>query len=221
MDVNKLADLIEHQLLPGLRVESTDPYEPVKVYMLPEPWRVAGTGNYAVVVAHPYYPDWVVKIYAPGRSGWYKEKAVYQGLGQHPSFSWCPYASDPYLILKRMKGQTLYDCIKRGIRIPERVILDIDEALEYARSRGLVPQDLHAKNVMMDRGRGKVLDVSDFLEPSTCKMWDDFKLSYYKLYKPFMPRKPLPIPEAILNSVRKIYRKVRKTQGIKGKQLDR
>ncbi|MCY9509902.1 hypothetical protein M5W68_01145 [Paenibacillus larvae] len=51
MDVNKLADLNEHQLLPGLRVESTDPYEPVKVYMLPEPWRVAGTGNYAVVVA--------------------------------------------------------------------------------------------------------------------------------------------------------------------------
>ncbi|AQT85457.1 hypothetical protein ERICIV_00590 [Paenibacillus larvae subsp. larvae] len=147
MDVNKLADLIEHQLLPGLRVESTDPYEPVKVYMLPEPWRVAGTGNYAVVVAHPYYPDWVVKVYAPGRSGWYKEKAVYQRLGQHPSFSWCPYASDPYLILKRMKGQTLYDCIKRGIRIPERVILDIDEALEYARSRGLVPQDLHAKVV--------------------------------------------------------------------------
>ena len=44
------------------------------------------------------------------------------------------------------------------------MILDINKALEYAREQGLTPCDVHGKNVMMEKGRGYVVDVSDFLK---------------------------------------------------------
>lgn len=52
--------------------------------------------------------------------------------------------------------------MKQGILITEQAIRDIDIALDYARSRGLHPHDVHAKNVMVNDGRGLIVDVSDF-----------------------------------------------------------
>ena len=64
--------------------------------------------------------------------------------------------------MKRLKEITLYDAIHKGIKIPKQVILDINEALEYAREQGLTPCDVHGKNVM--KKEGYVVDVSDFLK---------------------------------------------------------
>ena len=47
--------------------------------------------------------------------------------------------------MKRLKEITLYDAIHKGIKIPKQVILDINEALEYAREQGLTPCDVHGK----------------------------------------------------------------------------
>ncbi|MFC9778812.1 MULTISPECIES: serine/threonine-protein kinase [Paenibacillus] len=201
---------IERELLPGLDFESEKPYDPVVVHKLPAPWQLVGAGNYAVVVSHPDMPGLVVKVYAPGREGWEDEVEVYRKLGEHPAYSRCHYAKKPYLILKRMNGRTLYDCIRSGIRIPERVILDIEEACDYARRLGLVPQDLHAKNVMMEDGRGKVLDVSDFLGDTPDTMWEDMKKAYYRLYLPLLSKRPIPMPDTLLNGVRKSYRWLRR-----------
>lgn len=204
--INRLIESI-HQLLPGLQIESVDPHDPVKVHYLPDPWRLLGKGNYAAVVYHPDYPNLVVKIYAPGRPGFEEEVEVYRRLGSHPAFSQCLYALDNFLVLKRLYGVTLYDCIHRGLRIPKKVIQDIDSALDYARGRGLHPHDIHGRNVMMHEGRGLVVDVSDFLHRETCSKWNNLKKAYYWLYRPFISPIKLRIPYLVLDVVRRSYRR--------------
>lgn len=204
--LERLLSLVKEELLPRLELASTDPYDPVEVREVPKPWRILGAGNYAAVLMHPDFPRCAVKVYAPGRPGLEEELRVYESLGRHPAFSECYGSGENFIILKRLEGVTLYDCIRKGIRIPERVVSDIDEALDYARSKGLYPHDIHAKNVMMADGRGLVLDVSDFLKMEYCRMWDDFKKAYRKIYKPLLLRRPFPVPELMLEGVRKSYR---------------
>jgi hypothetical protein len=176
------------------------------VRYLPSPWELLGTGNYAAVVYHPGYPDMVVKIYAPGRPGFEEELEVYLRLGSHPTFSECFYAQEGLLVLKRLYGVTLYDCLHRGLRIPPKVIKDIDSALDYAQTRGLYPHDVHGKNVMIFEGRGLVVDISDFLHQEKCSKWDNLKKAYYCLYLPILYPLRLRVTYSLLDMVRKTYR---------------
>jgi hypothetical protein len=205
-DLSGLLDETYQHLLPKVKVESIHPHDPVIVDNLPQPWRLLGRGNYAAVFVHPDYPDQVVKTYAPGRQGFGEEVEVYNRLGEHPAFSQCYYAKPNFLVLKRLPGTTLYDCIQRGMRIPKRVIDDIDKALEYAQKRGLYPHDIHARNVMMYEGRGYVVDVSDFLHQESCSKWDNFKKAYYWLYRPILCPLKLRVPYFVLDIIRKGYR---------------
>ncbi|MGI8499648.1 MAG: serine/threonine protein kinase [Hassallia sp.] len=205
--INRVIEIIHQDLLPGLQIESVDPHEPVEVRYLPEEWRLLGKGNYAAVVYHPDYPNQVVKIYAPGRPGFEEEGEVYRRLGSHEAFSQCLYARENVLVLKRLYGTTLYDCIHLGLRIPIKVIRDIDRALDYASRCGLHPHDIHGRNVMMHEGRGFVVDVSDFLHEDTCSKWNNLKKAYYWLYRPFLSPIKLRIPYFVLNVVRKSYRR--------------
>lgn len=202
----QLVKSIYQELLPRLQIESVNPRNPIKVSYLPQPWRLLGKGNYAAVVYHPDYPDCVVKIYAPGRPGYQEEVEVYRRLGSHPAFSECLYAEDGFLVLKRLYGTTLYDCMHLGLPIPKKVIRDIDEALDYARSRGLYPHDIHGRNVMMHQGRGLVVDISDFLHQEPCSKWNDLKKAYYWLYLPILSPLRLRVPYFALDMLRKFYR---------------
>jgi hypothetical protein len=204
MDV--LLESIRQILLPGVKIASLDPHNPVVVHYVPPPWQVLGTGNYAAVFYHPDFPDQVVKVYAPGRSGQQEEIQVYRRLGPHPAFSQLLYAGDEFLVLKRLHGITLYDAMHLGIPIPKQVIQDIDEALHYARQRGLFPHDVHGRNVMMQDGRGLVVDVSDFLHQETCSAWKDLKTAYYWLYRPFLSPLRVRVPYFMLDLVRLVYR---------------
>lgn len=201
---------IEQELLPALEVESVDPHNPVVARHVPAPWQLLGGGNYAVVLAHPEYPEAVVKVYAPGRPGLDAEVEVYRRLGAHPAYSECLYAGDRYLVLRRLHGVTLYDCVHRGLPIPERVIRDIDDALAYARTRGLHPHDVHGRNVMMHDGRGLVVDVSDFLKAEDCGKWRDLKKAYFRVYRPVFMRLRLRVPYVVLDGVRAGYRLFRR-----------
>lgn len=206
LHINQLIEIIRTELLPELQIASIDPHDPVVVHHLPPPWQLVGAGNYAAVVCHPNYPEVVVKIYAPSRPGFEEEWEVYRRLGSHPAFSQCFYAENGVLVLKRLYGVTLYDCLSKGLQIPKQVIQDIDAALEYARSRGLYPHDVHGRNVMMYEGRGLVVDISDFLHLETCSKWDHLKRAYYWLYLPLFYPLGLRVPYFLLNIVRKSYR---------------
>lgn len=217
--MDRFLSLVHSELLPQLDIESANPHDPIVVRYVPEPWHVLGAGNYAAVVSHPDFPDRVLKLYAPGRVGWEDEVEVYHRLGRHRAFAECFHANEEhrYLVLRRLYGVTLYDCIKKGIRIPEQVVQDIDDALDYARQRGLHPHDVHGKNVMMDKnGRGVVVDVSDFLKEEPCAMWHDLKKAYYRVYLPYLYENPVPLPDAILNGVRKGYRLLRRGRNLWG-----
>lgn len=208
--VARLAGAVERELLPGLAIESVDPRDPVIVRRVPAPWEVVGAGNYAAVFAHPGDPDHVVKVYAPGRPGIDAEVEVYRRLGAHPAYSRCEHAGDGWLVLRRLRGVTLYDCVSRGIPIPDRVIRDVDDALDYARRRGLHPHDVHGRNVMMHEGRGLVVDVSDFLERERCSKWRDLKRAYSWIYRPLLRPLRLRVPHAVLDLVRAAYRLFRR-----------
>lgn len=204
MDLYKFIELVDKTLLPYLKIVSNNPHDPIKVKCKPNPWNFVGSGNYAAVFCHPDYNEYVVKVYAEGKAGIEEEIEVYKRLGNHPSFSKLYYSNDKYLILKKLNGTTLYQCLKNKIYIPERIIIDIDDALEYAKSVGLFPHDVHAKNVMMMEDKGVVVDVSDFLKREECNVWQDFKKVYYKFYLKFFYI--LPFPEWLLNFIRKTYR---------------
>jgi hypothetical protein len=209
--VKRLLVLVRKELLPELSVESVSQADPVILKRLPHPWKHLGTGNYAVVVQHPDYPRYAVKVYAPDRPGIEEEVEVYRRLGSHPAFSECYAAGENFLILKRLEGRTLYECLEKGIRIPRQVIRDVDQALDYARARGLHPHDVHAKNVMMNQnGRGLVPDVSDFLKQEYCGMWEDFKRAYNRIYVPIAGRWMFPVPSRVMEAIRKGYRMWRK-----------
>lgn len=201
---------VERELLPALRVESVDPRDPVVPRHVPAPWHVLGAGNYAVVLAHPEHPELVVKVYAPGRPGLEAEAEVYARLGRHPAYSACVHAGHRYLVLERLHGVTLYDAVHRGLPIPPRVVHDIDEALDYARARGLHPHDVHGRNVMMHDGRGLVVDVSDFLEREDCAKWRDLRRAYHRVYRPLLMPLRLRVPYAVLDLVRAGYRLFRR-----------
>jgi hypothetical protein len=153
----------------------------------------------------------VVKIYAPGRPGIEEEILVYQQLGEHPAFSKCFYASRNFLVLKRFYGVTLYDCLHQGLKIPKQVILDVDAALDYARSQGLRPHDVHGRNVILEEGRGVVVDISDFLhEGDRSTSWSDLRWGYYWIYRPFLSRLSWCVPYFLLNLIRKFHRWLRR-----------
>ncbi|MFD2875974.1 serine/threonine protein kinase [Paenibacillus rhizoplanae] len=204
--MEKLLEQITGELLGQVSIESVNPLEPVKVGGVPKPWKVLGTGNYAAVFCRQGAEEYAVKIYAPGRPGIEEETEVYRLLGQHPAFSECYYAGADFLVLKRLGGVTFYDSMQRGILITGQAIEDIDNALQYARSRGLRPHDIHAKNVMLRDGRGLIVDVSDFLKDDDCSMWEDYKQLYYRLYQPVASRRVFPVPRLILEAVRRGYR---------------
>lgn len=209
--LNLLLESIQQQLLPHLEITSPNPHHPVVVTHIPKPWKLLGTGNYAAVLYHPDWVDLVVKIYAPGRSGWSEEVEVYRRLGSHEAFSKCLSAAENWLVLQRIYGVTLYDCMHLGLKIPQTVIQDVDRALEYARERNLYPHDIHGRNVMMsDNQRGLVVDISDFLHQEPCLAWEDLKKAYYCLYLPFFSWHRLRVPYPILDLVRNSYRLFRR-----------
>lgn len=217
-----LLDHIHRELLPQLKIESTDPHNPVVAHQVPAPWQLLGTGNYAAVLHHPDFPGQVVKVYAPGRPGWSEEVEVYRRLGIHPAFSECLYAEAGFLVLKRLQGVTLYDCLHRGLKIPPQVIQDVDAALDFALERGLNPHDVHGRNVMMDQGRGLVVDVSDFLQQDPCTAWADLKRAYAWVYRPLLAPLGLRVPYWLLDGVRASYRLWRRlTRSLRMRSLRR
>jgi hypothetical protein len=210
MKIDKYIRLIGNELLPNIQLSIEGPYDPIIVKNFSNTWKTIGSGNYAGVFLHQSNPKWVVKVYGRKPEELTKEVEVYKKLGDHPSFSSLIDYGDNYLILKRIDGINLFDAVVKGIRIPESVIQDVDEGIEYARSVGLNPFDVHGRNVVMSDGRGYIVDVSDFYKQGKCRKWDDLKKAYYKIYIPFILKYHPPIPFSVVNSVRKGYRLYRK-----------
>jgi hypothetical protein len=215
--INAYIKLIEEELLPNITLNAENEFDPIEVTNLSHSWKTIGNGNYAAVFFHKSQPDWVVKVYGRSHQEMEKEIDVYKKIGDHEAFSKLYAYGENYLVLKRLKGITLFNAVIKGLPIPESVIKDIDHALKYAISVGLNPYDVHGKNVVMNDNRGFVVDISDFYKQGYCSKWDDLKKAYKKLYKPLIYRFHPPIPLFIMDGVRKGYRKYKRLKLLFGK----
>ncbi|MBA4601488.1 serine/threonine protein kinase [Thermoactinomyces mirandus] len=175
----------------------------VTIEKFPSELKLIGFGTDAVVVQHPDLPDKVFKIFADDRLHKIdQEFKVYQTLGNSPYFARCYGRGKNYLLLSYEQGPTLYECLREGIEIPEQAILDVEKGREEARQKGLNPRDIHLKNVILQQGHAKLLDVSEYLKPGNDKRWDYLKEGYYEYYPLIRGRK---IPAWIMESVKMIY----------------
>jgi hypothetical protein len=212
MNIEAYVNLINTELLPNINLSVLNPFDPIAVSNRSISWRTVGSGNYAGVFSHESFPEMVVKVYGRNHEELEKEIEVYQKLGKHKSFSRLYAYGENYLILKKLDGITLFNAVIKGVQIPKRVIEDIDHGLDYARSVGLNPFDIHGKNVVMFEGRGYIVDVSDFYKQGYCRKWDDLKKAYYTIYRPFLFKFHPPIPFKVVDGVRKGYRLYRKVK---------
>lgn len=177
--------------------------EPVTIEYLPPVFNLVGYGTDAVVVSHPEYKGRVLKVFAEDRLHKVdQEFQVYQKLKGSPYFARCYGKGDNYLVLSHEQGLNLYQCLCEGIEIPEQVIIDVEHARREARLKGLNPRDIHLKNVLLQKGRGKLLDVSEYMKPGNDRRWDDLVEAYYEFYPLIRGRK---VPVWLLESVKMMY----------------
>lgn len=177
--------------------------EPVTIYGGSENLRCVGVGTDAAVFQFLHAPEYAFKLYADNKFSKIKiEEGVYNVLGESPYFSTCFAFYDKYLVLSYEEGITLYDCLLQGVHIPEQVIIDVEMARDYVRQKGLNPRDIHLKNILLQNGRGKILDVSEYVQPGNDFRWEHLKKAYDYYYHLIDGKS---VPYWLLESIRKWY----------------
>ncbi|MEK3995020.1 serine/threonine protein kinase [Psychrobacillus sp. FSL K6-2365] len=169
--------------LSKIKVFSNANNEPVTISGDLDDLKCIGVGTDAAVFQSLSAPDYAFKLYAKDRVNKVKVEAnVYHILGDSPFFSTCFASYDEYLVLSYEEGKTLFDCILQGIHIPEQVVNDVENAIEYVRNKGLNPRDIHLKNILLQNGRAKIIDVSEYVLPGNDYRWEHLKKGYEQYY---------------------------------------
>jgi hypothetical protein len=198
-------------LLRAVRIRACPSNEPVVIEHVPAPLRLIGYGTDAVVVQHPGLPGRAFKIYAPETVGCLvDERYAYQQLAGSPYFAACFGQGDFFLVLSYEPGPTLYECLVQGIPVPEQAMADVEAARHYARQVGLHPKDIHLKNVLLQHGRARVLDVSMYVAPGDeDPVWDHLAEGFRRFYPLIRGRR---IPVWVIEMVKRRYRAQPKEQ---------
>ncbi|MEK4084140.1 serine/threonine protein kinase [Psychrobacillus sp. FSL K6-1415] len=169
--------------LSKIKVFSNANNEPVTISGDLDDLKCIGVGTDAAVFQSLSVPDYAFKLYAKDKVNKVKVEAnVYHILGDSPFFSTCFASYDEYLVLSYEEGKTLFDCILQGIHIPEQVVNDVENAREYVRNKGLNPRDIHLKNILLQNGRAKIIDVSEYVLPGNDYRWEHLKKGYEQYY---------------------------------------
>ncbi|SOC15181.1 hypothetical protein SAMN05880501_10849 [Ureibacillus xyleni] len=189
--------------LSKITITANSKNQPVTISGMADDLICIGVGTDAAVFQSPHAPKYAFKKFAEDK----KEKVpieamVYERLGDSPYFSTSFHSYDDILVLSYEEGHTLYDCILQGIHIPEQIILDVEQAREYVRSKGLNPRDIHLKNILLQNGRAKLIDVSEYIQPGNDFRWEHLKKGY-ELYYHLIDGKP--VPYWLAETVRKWY----------------
>ena len=151
--------------------------------------------------------DTVIKIFHPRFQHIAQEEAeIYSELVRIPQFPSIYETGLNYIVMEYIQGDTLFDCLYKGIEIQEKQVEEVDRVLQIARNRGLNPSDVHLRNIIItDKQEVKIIDVARFKQTKNCEQWDDLKHAYFQLYmKRLFPRR---LPKAVLNVIGKMYKK--------------
>ncbi len=195
--------MVADTFLSNISISSNPNNEPVSIHGSSDHLRCIGIGTDAAVFQSIDVPTYAFKMYADDKIEKIQiEKKVYELLGDSPYFSTCFGFKDHYLVLNFEEGINLYDCLVQGIPIPKQIIKDIDDAREYARQKGLNPRDIHLKNILLQNGRAKIIDVSEYIQPGNDFRWEHLKKGYNRYYH-LIEGKPIPLK--IIETIRKRY----------------
>jgi hypothetical protein len=189
--------------LRSIKVTGSERNEPVAISGYAEGLRCIGIGTDAAVFAYDRMPGYAFKVYSDLALGKKEtEREVYERLAGIPYFPQYYGSGHHYLVISYEDGITLLDCLLQGIPVPEQVILDVEEARDLVRSRGLNPRDIHLKNVLLQNGRAKVLDVSEYAKEGNDRRWEHLVWAYRSFYPSVEGKK---IPAWVLDAVKNGY----------------
>lgn len=195
-------DIAEKELS-RLKVTSNGENELVTVKGDSNQFECIGVGTDAAVFRFLDAPNFAFKVFSNDKlEKLSKEIEVYLRLGHSEFFPVYYGRGSNFLVISFEEGITLYDCLLKGIHIPNKVILDIDQAIDYVLSRELNPRDIHLKNILLHEGRAKLLDVSEYMKPGNDKRWEYLKEGYKEYYHLFDGKA---LPFWIIETVRKWY----------------
>ncbi|MFE8699577.1 serine/threonine protein kinase [Cytobacillus sp. FJAT-54145] len=162
-----------------------------------------GIGTDAAVFRSYEIPQYAFKVFATDKL--FKkdmELNVYERIGESSFFPSCYGQGHNFIVLSYEEGITLYDAVVKGIHIPPQVIEDVEQARKEIYSKGMNPRDIHLKNVIMNEGRAKLIDVSEYMKEGDDGRWAYLKRGY-KDYYHLIDGKAIPI--WMVESVRKWY----------------
>lgn len=189
--------------LSSIKVTASSNNKPVVICGVAKGLRCIGVGTDAAVFQSESSPKYAFKVYAEGKKDKLEaEASVYTQIGSSPYFSSCYGKDDRMLVLKYEMGPTLFDCLLQGIYVPKQAIADVEDARAYIRQMGLNPRDIHLKNIVLQNGRGKLLDVSEYIKPGNDFRWEHLKRAYEEYYS-IINGKPMPF--WLLDTIRKWY----------------
>ncbi|MDQ0231848.1 serine/threonine protein kinase [Metabacillus malikii] len=195
--------VIVEKLLSNIKVISNPNNKPVTILGGSEELRCIGVGTDAAVFQYVNEPEYAYKLFAEDKK-WKipLEAKVYEELKGSPFFSICYLATDSYLVLSYESGKTLYDCILDGTPIPAQVIDDVEAAISYARERNLNPRDIHLKNIFLENGRAKLIDVSEYVNEGNDYRWEHLKKAYDEFYELIKGKQ---VPQMMLDWIQSEY----------------
>ncbi|WJM09422.1 serine/threonine protein kinase [Paenibacillus sp. PK1-4R] len=188
------------EALQQIQVIGSDRNELVNIIGDVEGLKCIGTGTDAAVFTYDGLPQYAFKMYSDhALDKLENEKQVYEQLKGLPYFPTYYGSGRNVLVISFEPGDTLLECLEKGIPVPEQVMLDVDAAREAVRSRGLNPRDIHLKNVILQNGRGKVIDVSEYIQDGNDNRWEHLVWAYHNIY----PRiKGTPISPRMLQTIK-------------------
>lgn len=149
----------------------------------------------------------VLKVFFPPFVHVAKEEALIYQMLKGVSFFPTMYESGPnYIVIDFIEGETLYNCLVKGLPIASSHIKEIDKALFLAEKKGLNPSDIHLRNIFITTsGEIKIIDVARYRQIKNCNQWDDLKKVYDHFYKhPIFPKR---LPQFLLNLLANMYKK--------------
>ncbi|MBT2569617.1 serine/threonine protein kinase [Planococcus sp. ISL-110] len=189
--------------LAAVKIVANPNNEPVSIEGIAAGFRCIGVGTDAAVFQFLEAPEYAFKVYAENKKDKLEAEAkVYKEIGDSPYFSNCYGVNDRLLVIKYEEGLTLFDCLLQGVHVPDQVIQDVEEARDFIRQIGLNPRDIHLKNILLQNGRAKLLDVSEYIKTGNDFRWEHLKKAHAEYYA-IIDGKPMPF--WLLDTVRKWY----------------
>lgn len=149
----------------------------------------------------------VIKVFPKEFAHIAKEEAdIYSMLTDIHYFPTIYETGPNYLTMDYIKGETLFQCVNKGILIGEEHINVVDDILTEVRKRGLNPSDIHLRNIMITPDdQIKMIDVARFKQKKQDTQWEDLKNAYYRFYQ--HPLFPKSLPAYLLNFIAALYKK--------------